>query len=372
MKFRHAGLLLLALVVTRGDSAQITEETIEQRLTECPPSVATRYRRSLPQYVKALPEKKADPLATLDAVLPRACYLELQDWQLQTALQLGHYGLYHGLKASTISDLTEVLSWRALSKDSYLRLGRTYERMLRAGAASEEIAEVLYQANTAGLSAEQAEVLCAHYATERSTGKGHGQALELALAQLPQLRKLRGDRHLQQYLSELPATASIRSRSGEKLSGDALWDYLENAIKEEPARPVIPANALKPAWDPEKLEAFFREWEGTPYRWGGFSRKGIDCSSFVVKAIESQFPNSKYPRSARRLAEFGHQVPSQELQAGDLVFFAAGETPGRITHVGIVIKGTAFAHASTRRGVTLSDIKEKYYSQRYVTARRLF
>lgn len=358
------------LILSGKAGAQVPEALVASLLEDCPEGVAETYSKSVPRFVRVLPEKKADPGVTLQAVLPRACYLELQDWQLQTALQLGHYGLNQGLKPSTISDLTEILSWRTLAKDGYLRLGKTYERMLKAGAASEEIAEVFFHAQNEGLLADQTEGYAMLYAENRGLGKNHKDALAAIQPEIAKLKKVRGDKNVMTYAAEVSPAPRARAEGAQPLTGDALWDALENSINKETFT-IVPSQQGY-SWNADKLEGFFREWKGTPYKWGGVTRKGIDCSGFVIKAIESQFPESKLPRSARDLAGKGTEVDREKLAPGDLVFFAASETPGRITHVGIFVKDQSFAHASSKRGVTLSKIDDKYYARRFVTARRLF
>ena len=221
-KLPFAGLcaVVCGLLLSFPVPAQVSEDVISRVLDDCPQSVSEAYQRSLPRFAKILPAKKADPVVTLEAVVPRACYLELQDWQLQTALQLGHYGLNQGLKAETISDLTEMLSWRMMAKEIYLKLGKVYERMQKAGAASEEIAEIFLVAQNEGLMPDQAEGITLVYAEARAAGKTHEESMAAAKAELPALKKIRGEKKVHEFVA---ANAGVKSRSAANapLTGDA-------------------------------------------------------------------------------------------------------------------------------------------------------
>jgi cell wall-associated NlpC family hydrolase len=117
----------------------------------------------------------------------------------------------------------------------------------------------------------------------------------------------------------------------------------------------------------QQLRDHERRWHGVPYRWGGLSRDGVDCSGFVMTAYRELFGLS-LPRATGNQVRVGQAVPQDELQAGDLVFF---HLPGRARHVGLYLGAGEFAHASTSEGVTISHLDETYWRKGYWTTRRV-
>ncbi|MBU2228656.1 MAG: C40 family peptidase [Proteobacteria bacterium] len=106
---------------------------------------------------------------------------------------------------------------------------------------------------------------------------------------------------------------------------------------------------------------------GAPYRLGGFSLKGIDCSG-LVKKIYAAF-SIDLPRTAYEQSRIGMRVSRKELVEGDLLFF---NTRGSFGHVGIYIGDNKFIHAASRkRGVRVSSLNESYFNKRFVRAVRL-
>jgi cell wall-associated NlpC family hydrolase len=103
------------------------------------------------------------------------------------------------------------------------------------------------------------------------------------------------------------------------------------------------------------------EWRGVPYRMGGLSKKGIDCSGFVYVTFLSKF-GIRIPRSTELQAAAGYGVIFKKLTAGDLVFFRTGV---KTRHVGIYVEKNIFLHASTSGGVMLSRLSDAYWRKNY-------
>ena len=109
------------------------------------------------------------------------------------------------------------------------------------------------------------------------------------------------------------------------------------------------------------------EFVGTPYRSGGTTTNGVDCSGLAV-AVYGRM-GIKLPRTSAAQARVGSHIERQELRAGDLVFFGSGS---RVNHVGIYADDGEFIHASTRaRSVRFDRLDNKYFRNRYIGARRV-
>ncbi|KFF10636.1 C40 family peptidase [Chryseobacterium soli] len=112
---------------------------------------------------------------------------------------------------------------------------------------------------------------------------------------------------------------------------------------------------------------------GTPYKFGGNTSSGFDCSGFTVKVFEEN--DFSLPRRSSDQAEAGKNIDIKDVKPGDLLFFAtAGGS--RVSHVGIVHDigsdgEVRFIHASTSKGVMISSLNEKYWNKAYLHAQRV-
>lgn len=103
------------------------------------------------------------------------------------------------------------------------------------------------------------------------------------------------------------------------------------------------------------------QWMGTPYTYAR-AEKGVatDCSGMVL-SVYRDVAGIELPRNSAKQAEFSLEIGGDEVTVGDLVFFATGRDPDRVSHVGIMLDGDRFIHASSSRGVVISSVKAPYY-----------
>jgi NlpC/P60 family len=115
------------------------------------------------------------------------------------------------------------------------------------------------------------------------------------------------------------------------------------------------------------LYNLIEEWWRTPYRMGGTTKKGIDCSAFVQTLMLSVFA-VQLPRTAREQRTASTKIETDDLREGDLVFF---NTRGGVSHVGVYLHNNKFVHASTSSGVMISDLNDDYWRRKFLGAGRI-
>ncbi|MDK8464819.1 NlpC/P60 family protein [Marinobacter sp. SS13-12] len=116
----------------------------------------------------------------------------------------------------------------------------------------------------------------------------------------------------------------------------------------------------------DRLWQVFDRYEGTPYRYGGTSANGFDCSGFIATAFDEAL-GRQLPRTTSQMLAAGDVVGRDQLKAGDLVFF---RIKGKDQHAGIYMGGDSFIHSSTSIGVTHSSLNGYYWRDRFSQARR--
>ncbi len=122
---------------------------------------------------------------------------------------------------------------------------------------------------------------------------------------------------------------------------------------------------------PSRLARVVEGYLGVPYKWGGNTRAGMDCSAFV-RAIFRKTYGIELPLTTRQIYRVGHPVNRlQDLKPGDLVFFRNTSSGPGVSHVGIYLSKGRFAHVGVSTGATITPLDNPYFHRRYVGARRV-
>ncbi len=112
---------------------------------------------------------------------------------------------------------------------------------------------------------------------------------------------------------------------------------------------------------------FIEDWWSVRYRYGGTTKKGVDCSAYTGHLLNEVY-GLTLPRTAREQYRITQRIDREDLLEGDLVFF---NTRGGISHVGVYLGNGYFTHSSCHSGVTISSLSDPYYSKKYIGAGRV-
>lgn len=113
------------------------------------------------------------------------------------------------------------------------------------------------------------------------------------------------------------------------------------------------------------------KWLGAPYKYGGQSLDGVDCSGLVVELYKAVYGKALYRSSYQIFEKNCRVIKKTELMEGDLVFFITSPNGSRINHVGVYLRDNKFVHSTTKRGVIISDLSENYYEKYFYKAGRV-
>lgn len=116
-----------------------------------------------------------------------------------------------------------------------------------------------------------------------------------------------------------------------------------------------------------------KSYRGTPYKYGGTTRAGMDCSALVFHSYQAIGMN--LPRASAEQSKVGQKVNLTQVKPGDLLFFATGKRRNQVTHSGIVTEvgrdDVRFIHASSSLGVTEDFMSNSYWKKAFLFATRL-
>ncbi|MFW2135049.1 C40 family peptidase [Chryseobacterium sp. TY4] len=163
----------------------------------------------------------------------------------------------------------------------------------------------------------------------------------------------------------------VKAETSDNIQAKRMLASLNNASNSIKASMI--AEAIKHEKTIDSILDEASTYLGTPYRYGGTTRSGIDCSAFVLSVFGAA-AGVNLPRVAAAQSQEGDSVDKSDLKKGDLVFFSHGR--GRISHVGIVEEvdengEVKFIHSATSRGVMVSSLNDKYWGPRYRFAKRI-
>lgn len=145
-------------------------------------------------------------------------------------------------------------------------------------------------------------------------------------------------------------------------------------VKTKPTRVSTSAVISPKLSTSSKITSYAKQFLGTRYKWGGTTKRGMDCSGLVFESFRAH--GIYLPRISRDMAKKGEKIKLKDVLKGDLLFFKTGKNRrNTINHVGLIveIKNNAiyFIHATTSKGVIVSSLNDSYWKSTFIEARKV-
>ena len=164
------------------------------------------------------------------------------------------------------------------------------------------------------------------------------------------------------YLVACKHKQAVTKTSG--LNSEKAEKHASSIKKQYATKLGVPESDIKN----EKLYQFINEWYGVPYKYSGKDKSGIDCSG-LTSVLYFNVYKKNISSNTKALVGEVKKINESDLKEGDLVFF---NTNGKsISHVGVYLQNNKFVHASTKKGVMISDMTEPYFQKTYVSSGRV-
>ena len=114
-------------------------------------------------------------------------------------------------------------------------------------------------------------------------------------------------------------------------------------------------------------------YKGVPYRYGGMTRRGMDCSGLIYTSFKQR--NVTVPRTSREMYTKSRDISLRNVKRGDLLFFKTSRKRGKVNHVGLVTSinngNIKFIHSTTSRGVLVTSLYSDYWKKAFIKAKRI-
>lgn len=135
----------------------------------------------------------------------------------------------------------------------------------------------------------------------------------------------------------------------------------------------VVSKSVKRTTKADRIVSNALKYKGVKYKFGGATRKGMDCSGVIYTAFGKE--NLQLPRTSKNMAKRGRKISLSKAQKGDLLFFKTSKSKKEINHVGLIIssqKGQIrFIHSTSSKGVIVSSLSQKYWKKAFVKARKV-